>query len=963
MLKTHPKALLRRVLAGLSSGRRARPICIQTSPSAPPTGDGHGQKRTIEYATAFPELGAVHVECIDGPIIMSMFNSSRWIPLILVSLFLLAGGCGGCDETGSGKTGQNNQTSDAGEDVDATVDAEGDADAEQEEDCVDGQTRECGTDVGPCETGTQTCTEGQWGECEGEVAPQTEVCDGVDNDCNGVVDDDPKETLCGNTSSNQCDGVSVCEDGECVEGDPVDCSHLDEPCYVGVCRDKSGNCVQEMRPDGSSCEDGNFCTVGGTCNAGVCETSPRDCSGAGDQCNTGVCDAQAEECVPQPVANGTTCDDGLFCTVGDSCEQGSCTGQQRDCSGEDDQCNTGVCDESAGACVADPVADDTPCDDGQYCTVDDACQQGVCEGGGARSCSAAGGSCRTGTCDEAADECTGDPVADGTPCDDQLYCTVGDECVAGTCTAGDPRDCSAEDDQCNEGVCNESLNRCQPSPLPDTTPCDDGLFCTVNNTCSAGSCGGDPRDCSGEDDQCNTGICDESASSCVAQPVSDGTTCDDGQFCTVGDSCSGGACDGSARNCSTAGDQCNDGVCDESQDSCVPDPVADGTTCDDSLFCTVNDACTAGSCDGDPRDCSAAGDECNDGICDESARTCTAQPVADGTLCDDGLYCTVNTECTNGTCDGASRDCSHLDEQCVVGVCDEDADSCDGEAVTGGSCSPDPCDDPANEPVADAGTDEEVIPNSTVQLDGSGSSDPNGQTLDYDWTMVSRPSGSSATLSDSTAESPSFLGDVAGDYEVCLEVTNEDGCVSETDCVTITVKPQVDLHIELVWFSDDSDLDVHYRAPNGAWWNVGGNCRGNVANNDGTAVWFCVPNPDWGAGGEGLPDGVANNDPQLDVDNINGFGPENINQQVLFDGADLFRVGVHYFADRGVGGPVDGRIRVYVDGVLQFEETKTLDCQEFWEVADIDISGNGTTVAITSLNGQSYQDTTYGSCP
>ncbi len=63
--------------------------------------------------------------------------------------------------------------------------------------CRDGDTRPCGSDVGECERGVITCHGGAWGECEGGVLPQEEDCtDGLDNDCNGLVDD------CGaNTSS------------------------------------------------------------------------------------------------------------------------------------------------------------------------------------------------------------------------------------------------------------------------------------------------------------------------------------------------------------------------------------------------------------------------------------------------------------------------------------------------------------------------------------------------------------------------------------------------------------------------------------------------------------------------------------------------------------------------------------------------------------------------------------------
>jgi hypothetical protein len=89
-------------------------------------------------------------------------------------------------------------------------------------------------------------------------------------------------------------------------------------------------------------------------------------------------------------------------------------------------------------------------------------------------------------------------------------------------------------------------------------------------------------------------------------------------------------------------------------------------------------------------------------------------------------------------------------------------------------------------PVANAGSDQDVETGSQVILDGSGSSDANGDSLTYTWSFTTRPGTSIATLSGSNTASPSFTPDVSGQYVVRLLVN--DGTVdSAGDYVTITV--------------------------------------------------------------------------------------------------------------------------------------------------------------------------------
>lgn len=88
-------------------------------------------------------------------------------------------------------------------------------------------------------------------------------------------------------------------------------------------------------------------------------------------------------------------------------------------------------------------------------------------------------------------------------------------------------------------------------------------------------------------------------------------------------------------------------------------------------------------------------------------------------------------------------------------------------------------------PTADAGLDQTVGVGTEVQLDGSGSSDPDGDVLRFSWRFVSKPARSVAVLSDPNVIAPVFTPDIAGDYVLELTVDDGQGCTA-TAQVTIT---------------------------------------------------------------------------------------------------------------------------------------------------------------------------------
>ncbi|MEZ4265629.1 MAG: hypothetical protein R3F39_04560 [Myxococcota bacterium] len=303
---------------------------------------------------------------------------------------------------------------------------------------------------GTC-SGKTTCGAGALG-CDARE-PAGEVCDGIDQDCNGETD----ESTCddGNACTEDvCSGSGGCQNTakSCDDGDA---------CTTDICDSASGDCVNEAL----DCDDGDACTAD-TCDAstGTCVNEALDCDD-GDACTVDACDAASGVCTHEAL----DCDDQDACTT-DSCspESGGCEHVAAVCD-DLDGCTTDSCDPASGQCASVPVS----CDDLDPCTTD-TCEPdgglcvhtaGVCDDGDA---------CTTDTCDSATGACSNAPVE----CD-LGACVVAACDTALGCVAASEVQCDDED-ACTTDTCDDEIG-CVYEPVD----CDDGDVCNGAETCDS----------------------------------------------------------------------------------------------------------------------------------------------------------------------------------------------------------------------------------------------------------------------------------------------------------------------------------------------------------------------------------------------------------------------------------------------------------------------------------------------
>jgi hypothetical protein len=508
---------------------------------------------------------------------------------------------------------------------------------------------DAGTLVAPCNTGTLVCNGGAGWICQGPVGPNPEVCDGLDNDCNGGIDDGGPLPLEGQV-----------------------CGIATPPCMAGLTACVAGtiDCVGDVGPSQE-----------------VCDAVDNDCDGMVDENipNMGTCNVSFDMMLfPNSNSANLPCQPGLLecnpVTGMFEC-QGGVGPLAEVCDGIDNDCDTSIDEAGAAPDGIDGSANPFPppaanigdmcglaagaCDPGNY-----ACLSGIfaCLGGQGPV---------TETCDCEDNDCDGisdEPPGMGEP----VLCSPGKDCIK-----------AADFCQCAE-ICSGGEYPCPPGQICEVVeiqgmPGTFGQYCVTDFEAQCGKCeektvedgnqvvvcapaGTDPPGCF------NTPVCDCKGESGCREPCFN-VQCAMGEVCSnfgptpgtcVADICYNTGCPGCDKACS--GGLCVDNPC--TAGSCAATETAKPNFA--TSVCDCIPSCADVNC--------PSAQQCVEGVCvDWCDPECTG-----GQVCDPATQTCIDSLCTPASCPDGSY-CDPLtgmcgDEPCSGVVCP------DGQACENGDC-------------------------------------------------------------------------------------------------------------------------------------------------------------------------------------------------------------------------------------------------------------------------------------
>ena len=509
----------------------------------------------------------------------------------------------------------------------------------------------------PCHAGLRVCNNGVFTACMGEVVPQPELCDSQDNDCDGTPDEDfdfNSDPLHCGACNGVCAAGQACCSRACRDVNTVqNCGGCGTTCDRGA--DRCGD-LGDGNGSQCLCGDGAACQGGLRCIGGACLCQTNDDCGANELCCGGRCEAT------DPGAGGQcgACDDGGC----DPATAQTCTNRECRC-GENAECQAGltVCGQRNGQgdflCLG--------CRTNTQCGANERCCQEVCVG---TSPDTQCESCGTACDPERADTCRSSSAVNYTAHDFTCACGAADAacdangptpwCIGGVC-----EECRTDADcgQAGRGQCVDHICRaCDPG---DHAGCAaNGLCC--NFQCSpfgpnAGQVGPNAnQQCQACGQACNTETTDTCAN----------------RVCKCG---ANAPCSGATPHCKDDSDTCVECLVDN---DCANDP--DGRQCVANV-CRVCDPNGHDGCGADQVCCGAGqpgvyrceatgpggGDQCE--ACDAACDT-------RGTNRCSGRACGCGN---NAPCNGATPVCDDARGQCFECVVDGD---CAGPGHAGGQC-------------------------------------------------------------------------------------------------------------------------------------------------------------------------------------------------------------------------------------------------------------------------------------